>query len=215
MDIYKTESTTILNFKFASVKQATLRIIGNVKMINIGKGIMLFAALTIAGLLAIVGATTTALNQLRIGSDSYRLISDAKDLTADILPPPMYVIEAYLEAKLAAEQPSSIAQRRTKLSQLESDFRTRRDVWSKSALPGALRDGLTIRAANYADQFWQELNQRLLPAIETGNGAQGGGLAAAGRTEQAADVTGVEVQIEVLHHTLILVAASEVAQVQQ
>ena len=141
-------------------------------MINIGKGIMLFAALTIAGLLAIVGATTTALNQLRIGSDSYRLISDAKDLTADILPPPMYVIEAYLEAKLAAEQPSSIAQRRTKLSQLESDFRTRRDVWSKSALPGALRDGLTIRAANYADQFWQELNQRLLPAIETGNGAQ-------------------------------------------
>ena len=141
-------------------------------MINIGKGIMLFAALTIAGLLAIVGATTTALNQLRIGSESYRIIVDAKDLTADILPPPMYVIEAYLEAKLAAEQPSSIAQRRTKLSELENDFRTRRDVWAKSALPGNLRDALTIRSANHADQFWQELKQRLLPAIESSNAAQ-------------------------------------------
>ena len=51
--------------------------------------------------------------------------------------------------------------------------------------------------------------------FETGDGAQGGGLAAAGRAEQAADVTGVEVQIEVLHHALVLIAASEVAQVQQ
>ncbi len=51
--------------------------------------------------------------------------------------------------------------------------------------------------------------------LETGDGAQGGGLAAARRPEQATDVAGVEVQVEVLHHRLVAVAAGQVAQVEQ
>lgn len=50
--------------------------------------------------------------------------------------------------------------------------------------------------------------------FETGDGPQGGGLAATGGAQQASDIPGVEVQVEVLHHSLVLVAASQVAQVQ-
>ena len=45
--------------------------------------------------------------------------------------------------------------------------------------------------------------------------AQGSGLAAPRGTEQATDVARVEVQVEVLHHPLILIAACQIAQVQQ
>ena len=51
--------------------------------------------------------------------------------------------------------------------------------------------------------------------LETGDGTQGGGLAAAGRTKQAADVAAIQVQVEVLHDALRAVAASQVAQEQQ
>ena len=43
--------------------------------------------------------------------------------------------------------------------------------------------------------------------LETGDGAQGGGLAAARWAEQAADVARVEVQVEILHHLVGVVAA--------
>ena len=141
-------------------------------MITIARGLTVFAVLTVAGILAIAGATTAALDQLRIGSESYRLIVDAKDLTADILPPPMYVIEAYLEAKLAAENPTTIVERRKRMGELETEFRTRRDVWAKSSLPAGLRDALTVKSSNLADEFWREIKQGLLPAIEASKPAQ-------------------------------------------
>ena len=51
--------------------------------------------------------------------------------------------------------------------------------------------------------------------FETGNGPQGGGLAAARRAQQATDVAGIQMQVEVLHDPLVLIAAGEVAQVKQ
>ncbi len=51
--------------------------------------------------------------------------------------------------------------------------------------------------------------------LEAGDGAQGGGLAATGGAEQATDVAGVQVQVEVLDDALLAVATGEVAQVEQ
>ena len=51
--------------------------------------------------------------------------------------------------------------------------------------------------------------------LETGDGAQGGGLAAARGAEQATYIAGIQVQIEVLHHPVFVIAAAQVAQIQQ
>lgn len=140
-------------------------------MFSIAKGLALFGAGVMFGLLAILGTTTTALNQLRIGSESYRLIIDAKDLVADILPPPLYVIESYLETKLAVEDPNTVATRKARLTQLKQEFDTRREVWRISALPPALRGMVTDGTSKEADRFWDETFQRLLPALEAGRKA--------------------------------------------
>ncbi|MNZ92751.1 hypothetical protein D3C78_1117860 [compost metagenome] len=60
-----------------------------------------------------------------------------------------------------------------------------------------------------------QLDAALLHGFEAGDGAQGGGLAAARGAEQAADVAGIQVQTDVLHHPLCLVAADQIAQVEQ
>src|SRR5690606_24230558 len=60
-----------------------------------------------------------------------------------------------------------------------------------------------------------QLDLALLHGFEPGDGPQRGGLAAAGGAEQAADVAGVEVQVQVPHHLVRLVAAVQVAQLQQ
>ncbi|MNY23228.1 hypothetical protein D3C86_1568850 [compost metagenome] len=65
------------------------------------------------------------------------------------------------------------------------------------------------------DGLASQLDFAFVHRFETGNRPQGGGLAAARRAQQATDVACVQVQVEVLHHALVLIAAGEVAQVKQ
>ncbi|MBP9754495.1 MAG: hypothetical protein KBD40_05810, partial [Phenylobacterium sp.] len=78
--------------------------------LQISKAISLMGALVFAAMLASVGASLYAIQQLRVGGPLYERIVLGKDLVADILPPPEYVIEAYLEARLAIDNPSAVAQ---------------------------------------------------------------------------------------------------------
>ena len=69
------------------------------------------------------------------------------------------------------------------------------------------RQGKTGAGNHFTCQFDLAFQDRL----ETGDGAQCGGLAAARWTEQAADVARVEVQVEILHHLVGVVAAVQPA----
>ena len=80
--------------------------------ITISRAIFAFGALTVVGLLAVIFASNYALSQLKVGGPLYSKIKLGNDLIADILPPPEYIIEAYLEATLARQDPSTVAARR-------------------------------------------------------------------------------------------------------
>lgn len=135
-------------------------------MLSISRSLSIFAACVVLGLITILGTTHTALNQLRIGGQPYRQIIDAKDLVADILPPPLYVIEAYLEAKLAVEEPDQVAEHKARIADLKKDFDARRDVWRASSLPRNLRDDLLERSSREADLFWSEVVNTLIPSLQ-------------------------------------------------
>ncbi len=92
-----------------------------------------FAIVTIVGFSTVVGISNWALNDLRVGGPLYDKIKLGNDLVADILPPPEYVIEAYLEATLAIRDPSSLAARRARLSELHKDYDDRRDYRYRGA----------------------------------------------------------------------------------
>ena len=58
--------------------------------------ILLAASLGGLGVFAVVAFST--LNRVKINGDMYNAIISKKDLLADILPPPNYIIESYLLA---------------------------------------------------------------------------------------------------------------------
>lgn len=133
--------------------------------ITISRAIFAFGILTIAGLIAVILASNYALSQLKVGGPLYEKIKLGNDLVADILPPPEYVIEAYLEVTLALQDPSSLAARRDRLAQLKKDYDERRDYWSKSDLDPALKTKLVEKSHAEVQRFWNLTDQSFLPAL--------------------------------------------------
>jgi methyl-accepting chemotaxis protein len=139
--------------------------------ITISRAIFAFGMLTIAGLVAVILASNYALSQLKVGGPIYDKIKLGNDLVADILPPPEYVIEAYLEVTLALRDPSSLAARRDRLAQLKKDYDERRDYWSKSDLDPALKTRLVEKSHAEVQRFWNLTEQSFLPALARSDAA--------------------------------------------
>src|SRR3954449_10318826 len=102
--------------------------------ITISRAIFAFGVLTVVGLVAVIFASNYALSQLKVGGPLYSKIKLGNDLIADILPPPAYVIEAYLEATLALQDPSTVVARRERLLQLKKEYDERHQFWKTSDL---------------------------------------------------------------------------------
>jgi len=139
--------------------------------ITISRAVFAFGTLVVVGLIAVIIASNFALSQLKVGGPLYDKIKLGNDLVADILPPPEYVIEAYLEATLALQDPSTVAARRDRLAQLKKDYDERRDFWSKSDLDPAIKAKLVEKSHGSVQRFWTLVDQSFLPALAKGDTA--------------------------------------------
>jgi len=133
--------------------------------ITISRAIFACGILAILSLAAVILASNYALSQLKVGGPVYNKIKLGNDLIADILPPPEYVIEAYLEATLALQDPSSLTAHRDRLTQLKKDYDERRDFWSKSDLDPELKTKLVDKSHTAVQRFWTSMEQSFLPAL--------------------------------------------------
>ena len=128
--------------------------------------------LTVAvGIILALGVSITATTVLRVGGPIYDRIVLGKDLVGDILPPPEYVLEAYLEATQAMQDPTALSDATKKLQQLHKDYDDRKAYWSASGLPDNLKDILTTRSDSEVQKFWSAVEGRLLPALKRGDKA--------------------------------------------
>src|SRR6478735_2023297 len=131
--------------------------------VSIFTTIVLFGVITALGLCAILAVSTYANHQLRVGGPLYTQIKLGNDLVADILPPPAYVVEAYLEATLALQEPSKASEHKTRLTQLHKEFDERQDFWTKSDLDAELKTALTVKSHAEVQRFWAVVEDKLLP----------------------------------------------------
>ncbi|MDB5502424.1 MAG: chemotaxis protein [Tardiphaga sp.] len=150
--------------------------------LTISRAILIFGLATALGLGAIIATSIYGLTQLKVGGPLYDKIKLGNDLVADILPPPEYVIEAYLEATLALQNPASLAGRSERLTQLKKDYDERREFWSKSDLDPATKTRLVEQSDREVMRFWSVVQQELLPALAKGD-ARAATAAHAGITE--------------------------------
>ncbi|MGL5825902.1 MAG: ATP-binding protein [Nocardioides sp.] len=103
----------------------------------------LMGVLVVLATIAVI-VFASVLNQVRINGDRYREIIDAKDLTADVLPPPLYVVEANLilhEIALGYEQEES-AEHLEDIAVLRAEYERRLKVWLASDIDPETRAAL-------------------------------------------------------------------------
>ena len=134
--------------------------------LSISSAILAFGLFLVVGFIAVVGAGTYALRELKIGGALYSDIKLGNDLIADILPPPAYVLEAYLEATLAMREPDQLAAHGERLVQLRKDYDDRKAYWTKSNLAPGLKTALVSKSDEEVQTFWTLVSDRLLAALK-------------------------------------------------
>jgi methyl-accepting chemotaxis protein len=133
--------------------------------LTISRAILVFGLVTALGLGAVIATSVYGLSQLKIGGPLYDRIKLGNDLIADILPPPEYVIEAYLEATLVLHDPAQLAAHRDRIVQLKKEYDERHDFWVKSDLDPVLKAKLVEKSDGEVRRFWTALQDGLLPAL--------------------------------------------------
>lgn len=126
----------------------------------------LVSALVVVGFITSVGTAIYALNTLKVGGPVYDQVVDMKDLVADILPPPAYVIEAFLETNLTLQEPERIQEHRQRLAALHSDYTSRKQYWTERAINPKIKTLLTVESDKQAAAFWTMVEKEFLPAVE-------------------------------------------------
>ncbi len=136
---------------------------------TISTGVRGGAAALILFLAIVFAVAAWRIDAIRMGGPMHLASVQMADLNADILPPPIYVIEPYLEATLLLEHPERLAKVRTRLAELHKQYDDRHAVWAASALPERLKRATIADVHDPALRFWQAVQGPFLTAIASGD----------------------------------------------
>ena len=126
-------------------------------------------------------------------------MGDGKDIVADILPPPLYIIEAHLLAYQVLDAPSAVrAELATRFEPLQKDYETRNAFWQGKVgdLDAAVSTSLLGEQMSQGQAYWRTLNQHFVPAALAGDEVQARAAFARLKTLYAAHRAGVDATVK-------------------
>jgi methyl-accepting chemotaxis protein len=134
------------------------------------KLILLFI-LFFTGMILYTLFTFRTIHSVKITGTTYKNIIRNKDLVADILPPPSYIIESYLTVyQLSVE---TDVQKQNELEQyfrkLENEYTERHFFWEKDLPEGELRNNMLTGAYDPAVEFYRIAETEYIPAVNAGD----------------------------------------------
>jgi methyl-accepting chemotaxis protein len=128
------------------------------------------ARLLIGLVLAIIALASAVVYTIRADGPLTQESALQAEILADVLPPPAFVVEPYLNASLIIRDPDRAGPYLSELKDEHAEFEARKAYWGSAPVPEQLRQPLndTIAAA---DKFWQVMDRKFLPAVSSGNRA--------------------------------------------
>lgn len=104
-----------------------------------------------------------------IGGSAYAQIRQRADVVADVAPPPLYLVESYLEVQRAAMNPDAATRQAAiaRLKILHREWEDRMTLWSQNLPAGDLRQAVEATLIP-ARRFWVVVDQEFLPALAQG-----------------------------------------------
>ncbi|MBP3955092.1 PAS domain S-box protein [Gemmata sp. G18] len=111
------------------------------------------------------------LSAVKVNGPYYQRISANRELLADVLPPPGYVVEPYLKAHLMARAatPAALENQVARYEQLKLAYFRRLDDWRRDLPDAPLKSELVEVAREPAEAFFAAIDRELVPALRRGD----------------------------------------------
>jgi len=137
--------------------------------ISISKKLLIVLAVIAVGFLVFGIYCFSSLDYLKVNGPIYKNIVMGKDLVADILPPPDYILESYLVVLQLSEENDSakITELSTYLTgTLEKQYYDRHNYWVETLPDDDMKRLLVVDSYTPADEFYNIVNTEFLPAVK-------------------------------------------------
>lgn len=110
--------------------------------------------------------TWNTVNSTKVNGPAYKQIVESKDLVADILPPPEYIVEAYLVAYQIADEtdPTRLASDLERMKKLQEDYEARHEYWTGVLPEGRMKSRFLTDSYRAGEQFFAAVDRDLKPA---------------------------------------------------
>jgi methyl-accepting chemotaxis protein len=132
--------------------------------VTIARSLLIFGSIVAATFIATIGMMIFTLSTVKIEGPEYFKIIAGKDLVADILPPPMFLVEAYSLASEVEIEPTLAADNLPRISQLKAEYEERLAVWRASDLPDNLKQIIETQIVPASERFWRGIDEKFIPA---------------------------------------------------
>jgi methyl-accepting chemotaxis protein len=139
--------------------------------IRIAQLLVAFAIVVGFGIVGAIGIQTYALKHLEVNGPVYQDIVGGKDLIADILPPPLFLVEPYMLVNEANTYPELASENLKRIRELKADYEARQAYWKNFALEPELRQQLEREVLPKAAKLWEAIEKQYEPALATGDQA--------------------------------------------
>lgn len=140
--------------------------------ISVKSKLLLLVSLAVVGILVVAAVSFMVINSVKIKGSAYNDIIQSKDLLADILPPPEYIIETRLVSSdmLRANQDEFKALK-IKFIQLKKDYDDRQTYWTENMVNPTMKELILVKSKKPAIAYFDLLSNEFIPALERGDQA--------------------------------------------
>lgn len=133
--------------------------------------IFLMVIVSFVGLTSLFALSVLTIRKVKVTGPIYTDIVRGKDLAADILPPPEYILESYLTIQLAhaASDPGERQRLFDEFKKLRKEFDERQEFWKKELPEGEVKKVLLEDVHDPAAAFYDEAINGYFPALIKGD----------------------------------------------
>lgn len=141
-----------------------------IQNMSVRSKLWLLVGIFVAGFLAFGLLSHETLELVKVGGPYYASIVQGKDVIADVVPPPEYLIEAYLLVQMMADEtnPAELEALSQRGKTLRADYESRHEFWLKDLPDGKLKEVLTVRSYRPAMEFLDVRDREFIPAVTRG-----------------------------------------------
>lgn len=145
-------------------------------MLNFFKNLRIRTKLSLIALIASAGFiifnifSYNALNLLKVNGPLYQRITQGKDIIADVLPPPKYIIESYLFVLQMSDEMNTEALERliSESKRLRREYEERQAFWLKGLPEGRLKNEMVKLSDEPAREFYKIRDEEFFPLLQRG-----------------------------------------------